>query len=479
MALPSTQVTQPAPAPAAAAHALALAVPKRAPAPAISYTPTDVVIPAHLHDKVPDLQLYKQLQDAERQIDLLLTKKGLDFQAIHARSMQPSNFKNDTGVLRVFVYNTCENQPWQKQLLQEQGNTPDPAAEALWTLRVEGRYVSDSAPAKTHDLRFSSFLSGISVDLVANDDYPALQANASNVIEWRDESQGAPGPGGQFNPARPAGFDGLDVKRPGIFNLGAKIALMVKDPTPRLRLSDPMAHFVGKKEATQQELIYLVWQYVLHKNLFKKADSFAKVPAVSASSLAVGNSVSITGTKDEADLTVIESDDVLRPLLRVDSFKFADLYKLLQQHFKPREPIVIDYEINTRVSSTLGQVVLDIPVELPVAVTELQREVVESNKRTFENLTKSDAVIQLLNQRISLGIVSLQNANARETFYRELSADPVTFIEKWLQSQAETLKALKSEEGYDEEEVRRAEYFEKNETLLRQKIDLLLGSLRY
>lgn len=477
MALPSTQEAPVlAPVPAVSA----LAVPKRAPAPAISYTPTDVVIPPHLHDKVPDLGLYKQLQDAERHIDLLLTKKGLDFQAIHARSMQQSNFKNDTGVLRVFVYNTCENQPWQKQLLQEQGKPVDPAAEALWTLRVEGRYVSDSGTEKNPDLRFSSFLLGISVDLVANDDYPALQANASNVIEWRDESQGAPGgPGGQFNPAKPAGFDGLDVKRPGIFNLGTKIALMVKDPTPRLRLSDPMAQFVGKKEATQQELIYLVWQYVLYKNLFKKADSFAKVPAVSASSLAVGNSISVTGSTNEEDLTVIESDDVLRSLLRVESFKFADLYKLLQPHFKPREPILIDYEINTRVSSTLGQVVLDIPVELPVAVTELQREVVESNKRTFENLTKSDAVIQLLNQRISLGIVSLQNANARETFYRELSLDPVTFIEKWLQSQAETLKALKSEEGYDEEEVRRAEYFEKNESLLRQKIDLLLGSLRY
>lgn len=451
------------------------------PAPSISYSPTDTVIPPQLYDKVSDLELYKKLQEAERQVDLLITKKGLDFQAIHAKSIQPSNFKNDTGILRVFVYNTCENQPWQRQLLQEQGQpVPDPtAAESLWTLRVEGRFISDENNSEQQDLKFSNFLSGLSIDLLPNSDYPDLQNSQLNLIEYRDETSQIPGINSLQAAQARQQFDGFDVKRPGVFNIKTKIALMVKDQSGKLKLSDEMAQFIGKKEATQQELVYLVWQYVLYKDLFKNRDSFPKVPAVSASSIANSNGISVNQNGEEEDLSIIESDDILKSLLKVDNFKFTDLYKLLQPHFRPREPIILDYEINTRQSSTLGEVVIDIPVELPASITRFQAEIIESNKKAFESMTKADSMIQSLNQRISLGIVSLQNANQREIFYRELSNDPVKFIENWVESQAETLKALKSDEGYDEEVVRRSQYFKENEDLLRLKIDLMLGAQKY
>lgn len=451
------------------------------PAPSISYSPTDTVIPPQLYDKVSDLELYKKLQEAERQVDLLITKKGLDFQAIHAKSIQPSNFKNDTGILRVFVYNTCENQPWQRQLLQEQGQpVPDPtAAESLWTLRVEGRFISDENNSEQQDLKFSNFLSGLSIDLLPNSDYPDLQNSQLNLIEYRDETSQIPGINSLQAAQARQQFDGFDVKRPGVFNIKTKIALMVKDQSGKLKLSDEMAQFIGKKEATQQELVYLVWQYVLYKDLFKNRDSFPKVPAVSASSIANSNGISVNQNGEEEDLSIIESDDILKSLLKVDNFKFTDLYKLLQPHFRPREPIILNYEINTRQSSTLGEVVIDIPVELPASITRFQAEIIESNKKAFESMTKADSMIQSLNQRISLGIVSLQNANQREIFYRELSNDPVKFIENWVESQAETLKALKSDEGYDEEVVRRSQYFKENEDLLRLKIDLMLGAQKY
>lgn len=451
------------------------------PAPSISYSPTDTVIPPQLYDKVSDLELYKKLQEAERQVDLLITKKGLDFQAIHAKSIQPSNFKNDTGILRVFIYNTCENQPWQRQLLQEQGQpVPDPtAAESLWTLRVEGRFISDENNSEQQDLKFSNFLSGLSIDLLPNSDYPDLQNSQLNLIEYRDETSQIPGINSLQAAQARQQFDGFDVKRPGVFNIKTKIALMVKDQSGKLKLSDEMAQFIGKKEATQQELVYLVWQYVLYKDLFKNRDSFPKVPAVSASSIANSNGISVNQNGEEEDLSIIESDEILKSLLKVDNFKFTDLYKLLQPHFRPREPIILDYEINTRQSSTLGEVVIDIPVELPASITRFQAEIIESNKKAFESMTKADSMIQSLNQRISLGIVSLQNANQREIFYRELSNDPVKFIENWVESQAETLKALKSDEGYDEEVVRRSNYFKENEDLLKLKIDLMLGAQKY
>ncbi|EEQ41699.1 putative transcription regulatory protein [Clavispora lusitaniae] len=424
-------------------------------APSVSFTPTETTIPHRLYDKVPNLDLYKKLHDAEQQLDLFIAQKGLDFQSVQASSMQPANNKRQQGVLRVFIYNTCENMPWQK-------SDSSDSAEAKWTLRIEGVFSGEGEA-----LKFSSFLSGASIELIPNSDYPALQNSQSNIIEWKEQADGAvPGSSTQWQ------FDGIDVKRAGVFPIKAKIALMIKDHSSRLVLSPQMAQFTGRREASQQELVFSIWQYVLYKNLFKKADSMSQVSAVASAGIASQT----MGKDDENDLALVQCDAVLKPLLLVDSFKFKDLYKLIQPHLRPRQPIVIDYEVDTTRSTTLGDVVLDIPVELPLSFSKVQREIIEGNKSTFENMAKSDAHIQHLNQKISLGIASLHKANAREMFYRELSEDPVEFLQKWLESQAETLKALKSEEGYNEENVRKAQYFKENEELLRQKIDLMLGA---
>lgn len=455
-------------------------------APAISYTPTDTTIPPILYEKIPNLELYKNLKEAERKIDLLTTRKAMDFQAINAKINQHSTLKRETGILRVFIYNTCDNQPWQKQLLQSEGKElPEPTAESSWTLRVEGRFLNDTNNANndaSQNLKFSSFLSGISIDILPNQDYPDMQNSPSNIIEWRDESIDQQ-PDAKFGGNnRQTEFDGLDVKRNGIFNIKSKIAIMIKDQSTSLKLSDEMSRFVGKQEATQQELIYAIWQYVLYKDLFKKSDALSKVPAVSDSTATIVNGSGVTSNfenEEDDNFNNIECDVILSELLRVPNFKFSDLYRLLQPHFRPREPVIIDYEINTRKSTTLGDLIVDIPVSLPSSVSKTQKEIIESTKATYESLTKSDASIQHLNSRISIGIVALQNANARETFYRELSEDPVKFMENWLESQLETFKALKSDEGYEEEVIRRAKYFEDNEDVLKDKIDVLLGSGRF
>lgn len=435
------------------------------PTAAVSFTPTDITIPPRLYDKVPNLELYKKLQDSEKHLDLLIAQKGLDFQSVQAATMQPHNVKRENGVLRVFIYNTCENMPWQRQ----QGLGDSSGAEAKWTLRVEGRFIpDDETSAETAQQKFSSFLSGISIEIVPNGDYPALQNSPSNIIEWRDESVNA---GGYSNGSQWQ-FDGVDVKRAGVFPIKTKIAILAKDYLLRLSLLPEMAQFTGKREASQQELVYLVWQYVLFKNLFKKADAFSTVPAV----LSISAQALSAPTEDENDLAVVQCDETLRTLLKVDFFKFKDLYKHTQPHLRPRVPIVVDYEVDTTRLTTLGDIVIDIPVELPLSVTKVQKEILEENKAAYESMAESDEHIQFLNQRISLGIATLQTVNARELFYREFSEDPVNFVREWLATQAETLKALKSEEGYNEEEVRKSEYFKKHEDELRQKIDLMLGA---
>lgn len=436
--------------------------------PTVSFTPTDVNIPSSLYDKVPNLDLYKKLQDAEKELDLLIAQKGLDFQSVQADSAQKINRKGETGVLRVFVYNTCENMPWQRKQGVEMSD------DATWTLKIEGRYISDDKSSKAAaGLRFSSLVSGVSVELVPNGDYPNLQNNNGNIIEWREPAANGM-PNSVLNPSAPGSFDGIDIRRPGVFNINLKIAILVKDFSEKCALSPQMAQFTGRREASQKDVVYQIWQYVLFKNLFRKASTLTNVPAVSASEIA-DSTMNLQG-KDDKNLSTIRCDPLLKELLEVDCFKFRDLYKLVMPHMRPREPIIIDYEVITTKSTTLGDLVLDIPIELPSFMSEAYKELVAENKATFESMTKSDEHIKFLNLRIALGISALQSVNARELFYRELSEDPVRFMKAWLESQAETLKALKSEEGYNEETVRRASFFKENEELLKQKIDLMLGA---
>ncbi|KAI5960890.1 SNF12 [Candida theae] len=467
--VPPQQAAQPPPPPVNQPRSTASSIP------AISYTPTDITIPPSLYDKIPNLKDYKALKEAERRVDLLIARKALDFQAIQQKSIHPFEYKPSTGILRVFIYNTCEHQPWQKQLLQQQGKEVPENTTPTWTLRVEGKFINDdkSAQEETSNLKFSAFLSGISVDVLENEHYPSLQEQNNNIIEWRDDASNNVG----RDPAATVGFDGMDIKREGKYNLTVKIALMVKSFTSKLNVSEAMAEFMGKLECTQQEVMYTIWQYVLNKKLFVKTAKYNHVSAIEG----LGD-INPGADKDRSaydDLTLAEADEVLRELLKVNEFKFSDLYGLIQQHFNPREPIIVDYEVDTRRSTTLGDVVLDIPTELPVNIARAQRELLELNKSALENLSHHDSMIEKLNQKISLAIIELRNANSRQTFYSELSKDPVKFIEHWLTSQAETLKALKSDEGYDEEIVRRAKYFEDNEGLIKEKIDLLFGSSRY
>lgn len=469
------QIPQPAQAAAAGGSGtLPRARASVAPTPVMSYTPTDTSIPPSLEQKVPNLELYKRLKEAERKIDLLVTRKALDLQALQSKVTQPSLYKRHTGTLRVFIYNTCENQPWQKKLMQEQSGEAAPGEPSTWTLRVEGRLLDK----QDQPTKFSSFLSGISVDLHP----PAAteaQANPSqpNIIEWRDASLDGDRKPNLGNPgAHLVEFDGLDVKRNGIFNVPCKIAILPKLQTASLKLSKPMAHFVGRQEATQQDLIFIVWQYVLHKSLLKTTEAYTRVPAVSVAGAPNGSGGGTGGADEGDDLRVVECDAILQSLFGVPSFKFLDLFKLIQPHLLPRDSIVLDYEIDTSRSTTLGDLVIDIPVDLPPTLSEFQQGVIETSKQIFEKLAASDAHIQRLDGKIALGVVALQNASAKEIFYRELSQDPVTFLEKWLETQLETLKVLKSDEGYDEEVVRRSEYYEKNEDLLRDNINVLLGS---
>ncbi|CCH46907.1 hypothetical protein BN7_6512 [Wickerhamomyces ciferrii] len=390
--------------------------------------PTDINIPHSIDKIVPEVSLYRKLLDAEKKIDIFTARKINDLQE------NINKIPTKKEILRIFIFNTAENQPWQLNQGQQSNEEP------TWNLRIEGRLVNDVDAEDPQRRKFSTFLNGISID-IQNDKSPQSQQqqpnqqdlNKENVIEWHE----------QTDPNAPkVEFDGLDVKRPGSQNIKTKITIQPKESPIKLITSNELSSLLGVNELTQHDAVYSIWQYIQFNNL-----------------------------QAPEDKRIINCDENLSKLFNVPRFNFRDLIELLSKHLSPKPPIEINYEIKVDKSSTLGETVIDVEVPF-IDVSEQEYWKNESKKL----LTENDESIKELNMKIILGIQALNNSNRKYQFYNLLTQDPVQFLKDFTQSHSELLKILSGDEGYNEDTVRRSEFY--TDELLSENVDLLLKTNR-
>ncbi|GME72707.1 unnamed protein product [[Candida] boidinii] len=107
--------------------------------PAISLKPTDVTISPALEKLFPEeISFYRKLQTKEKQLDLFINRKVLDLQEHQTNSTnQLTSSTPDNEILRIYIYNTSENQFWQLNEEQRQNIGTQPLPPPWWTLRVE------------------------------------------------------------------------------------------------------------------------------------------------------------------------------------------------------------------------------------------------------------------------------------------------------------------------------------------------------
>ena len=86
----------------------------------ISKKPTDRDVPDELSEVIvgDGVERYKQLREVERQLDAVVTRKRLDINDNLQR-----RYSRREGVLRIWISNTAEGQPWQ--VVEEGGNMND------------------------------------------------------------------------------------------------------------------------------------------------------------------------------------------------------------------------------------------------------------------------------------------------------------------------------------------------------------------
>lgn len=386
--------------------------------PAVSIKPTDFTISHALDEQFPEVEQIRALQEAGRRIDVFVTRKWSDLQ----ESAQGSIKKH--GVLRVFIYNTTENQAWQQ----------DRSGPASWTLRIEGRLLGEKEPLSLEKRRkFSDYLSGIAVDFDSSSQFSSMgDGQAPSIVEWHallSKNQ----------------FDGMDIKRQGLEKVKCRITIQPRESPAKLRLDPRLAELLGSPELSERDVIYALWQYI-----------------------------QIGKLQDKTDKRVIHLNSELEQIFQVKQMLFPELVVRARALLSPVPPIVVDYEIATDKSSTLGDVVLDIDVlfDVPILGEKEAQEYAELEK----NLYKYEPVIKALDTKIALDVQSLNVSKAKYDFFKGFSENPVKFLEKWQELHARALKMLIGDEGYTEEKARRSEFY--TDEFLDENVDLLVGTNR-
>lgn len=412
--------------------------------PKICYKPMYTHIPRYMYGKIEAFELYDKLKEAEMKMDVMISKKRIDEQT------KKEDIEEKKGIMRLFVYHTS-----QKSEIAESREVFD------WRLRIEGLLIYEGKEKINEKKgKMSQYFNSITVDLLGDG---KLLDEKSYIIEWRENAEN-----------REIIFDAIDVQRRSRESLQAKIALMPKQFNNQMLLSDKIASFIGKTEATLQEVAFFFWEYILHKNLMRKDEMLSKVPTLTSSDM-LGKPSKNANHEDDF---VINCDDLLKFLLSIDSFNLSDLYSILIPHFLPYDSIILDYNIDISKETTFGEMIIDIPVDIPLSHFLPSDTPIPTKDSLLQDLSCVDSRMRCLNEKISIAILALQDCYYKELFYKELSLDPAKFIDDFLHYQSQYSKILKVDEGYDEELVRRSSFFTEKYDLVKNKIDLLLKANR-
>lgn len=256
-----------------------------------SRKPTDKNLPDGVGNCIVDpeaVQRYKDLRDVERRVDATMTRKRLDI-------MESVNRNTKTyKTLRIWISNTVEDQVWQGNGLNVDAFDFTPNMEASFRVKIEGRLLDDDGdgdadddtnarkqnesneedgkkmeedgPAAQKDrgaarqpqkLRLSHFFKSMTVDFDAS----KFRNGIEHSVEWkkpdvssRNQSTAAP-------PAA-ADFDELTFKRNGDENMNITINLHRHETPERYKLTPDLAEVVDMTEATQQEAVMGLWEYI-------------------------------------------------------------------------------------------------------------------------------------------------------------------------------------------------------------------------
>ncbi|RSL65488.1 hypothetical protein CEP53_003683 [Fusarium sp. AF-6] len=400
-----------------------------------SRKPTDKNMPEGVEDSIIDptgVQRYKELRDVERRLDATITRKRLDIVDYTSRGSKRCK------TLRVWISNTVEDQIWQSNGLNVDSFDFTPNMEASYRVKIEGRLLDDennedgqaetegekSAEDKTEQEgadsaaqkaksqqkpRFSHFFKSLTVDF----DRSQFRNGAEQTVEWK-KPDAPPRNQPAANLPAAADFDELTFKRNGDENMNITINLFRQETPERYQLSPELAEVVDMKEATQQEAVMGLWEYI-----------------------------KLLGLQEDEEKRNFQCDEPLKKIVRQgDVGHIPMLNDYVTQHLRPLEPVRLPYTI--RVDQDFHKdpqpTIYDIqvPVEDPLRDSLLPL----LNNPQYVTMLKE---VTGLDDQLARVVQAVAVSKAKHTFFKSLSDDPANFVKNWLSSQKRDLEVIMGE----------------------------------
>lgn len=352
--------------------------------------------------------------------------------------------------LRIWVTNTVEDQVWQSNALNTDSYDFNVNLESSYRVKIEGRLLDDDDAADKDDeateaskgadgdkmdedsesktkaskppkYRFSHFFKSLSVD------FPANRKGVDQPVEWKKPERA----GTSSNLPAAADFDELTFKRSGDRNLNVTINLFRHEDPERYALSPEMQEVVDKPEATREEVVLAIWDYIKYTGLqedeekrnFRCDDVLKKV---CAANLGVCYYL-LTSPKA---LNGLESGHI--PLL----------HTYVAAALRPLPPVKLPYTI--RVDEEFHKDPQPTVYDVRVAVDDPLREKMSSflSNAGFASMLKEVAT---LDDQLATIVQAVHFSKAKHGFLTTLSEDPATFVKNWLSSQKRDLEVIMGE----------------------------------
>jgi SWI/SNF-related matrix-associated actin-dependent regulator of chromatin subfamily D len=274
--------------------------------------------------------------------------------------------------------------------------------------------------AKAPKYRFSHFFKALNVD------FPANRKGVDQGVEWKKPERA----GTSSTLPASADFDELTFKRSGDENLDVTINLSRHEEPERYALTPEMEDVIDKSEATRQEVVMGIWDYIKFMGLsedeekrnFRCDDLLKKVRNICLWGRTLLTRTQALGGLETGNIPMLQSYIIpaLKPLPLV---KLPYTIRVDEEFQKDPQPTVYDVR---------------------VAVDDPLREKMSTflSNPGYSSMLKEAAG---LDDQLATIIQAIQVSKAKHAFLTSLSEDPANFVRDWLSSQKRDLDIVMGE----------------------------------
>ncbi|PRW59194.1 SWI SNF complex component SNF12-like protein [Chlorella sorokiniana] len=341
---------------------------------------------------IPDSQLFTQLQDAERRVDMLISRKKHELQEMYASFRRgPPGSAQAAGSSRKKLRMYIRSEHYHQQ------NAADAAEPPSWTLLINGRLLGKASEAEEghhHKHHFTHYLRRVEIQLD-----PAQYPGDSGFVQWdkaRHEREQR---------------EAITMSRLGSAPVEATIKIELDHQPSQWRLSHALAGALGLKgHHSVPFVMQMLWGYIKAKQLYEPSDK---------------GSVSI------------RCDGPLRDVFQADTVELSRMSDALKPHLSPAEPITLRYTIHPDGPPSAHPDCYDFEVEVPLS-TELPPYALKAV--ALKEAEQHDAALASI-------LTRLAEHRRRRTLLLAFAQSPVDFIHAMAAAQARELRSSAARDG--------------------------------